>query len=260
MPENSSPIDSRLRGQFSIRAQSFNQSARWILDDNLLQAHVDLIGTPLPNQNRLLDLCCGTGIVGTALKRQGWEPTGVDITPEMVAVAAKTFPAVVGKIEALPFPDQSFDACVIRQSFMLLDGEKSLLEIKRVLKPGGLFIFSQSIAFSEQDETHYRKIQETRHINMLRYYNRDDLKDTFRKHYFIEEKNIEFTVRENSTQWVNRAPELSEQLRRKILNLIVEAPEEYRRIRNVKIENEELFEDWNWLVLRLRNENSSLEK
>ena len=260
MPEKPIPTDSRLRDQFSIRAQSFNQSARWMLDDKLLKAHLDLVGKALPHQNRLLDLCCGTGIVGTALMRQGWEPTGVDITPEMVAVASKIFPAVVGKVEALPFPDKSFDACVIRQSFMLLEGEKSLREIKRVLKPGGLFVFSQSIAISTQDEPQYRKIQEARHINMLRYYSREDLKNTFRKHSFIEEKNIELRVRENSTQWVNRAPELSEQLRAQILNLITEAPEAYRRIRNVKIENGEVFEDWNWLVLRLRNENPSLEK
>ena len=63
---------------------------------------------------RVLDLCCGTGIViRTVLERiEGGRLVGCDFDPAMLSVAASVCPGVEwleGNALALPFADQTFD-------------------------------------------------------------------------------------------------------------------------------------------------------
>lgn len=97
---------------------------------------------------RVLDLCCGTGDLAFAFRReapQGAEITGSDFVAEMLVRArakAAAARADVKFVEAdalnLPFADGSFDlvSCAfgIRN---LANYERGLREILRVLKPGG---------------------------------------------------------------------------------------------------------------------------
>jgi len=96
----------------------------------------------------VLDLCCGTGDLAFAFRRQapdGAEIVGSDFVPEMLvrarakAAAAK---AAVEFIEAdalnLPFAPASFDLVSCAFGFRnLANYECGLNEILRVLKPGG---------------------------------------------------------------------------------------------------------------------------
>lgn len=236
--------------QFSIRIKTYNHAANWMLDPRLLKAHVDLLGEG--NSNKCLELCCGTGIVGKALKNNQWDMTGVDLTQEMVDVANKIFPSVTGNTNNLPFANHSFDAAVLRQAFMLLDEAKTLKEVRRVLKPGGIFLLCQSVPFGDLDDNHYQKVQWARHIHMKTYNNTDGLKTVLKANGFEITDTAFLSVEESVDKWVNSAPELSPELRSKIYNLIAEAPEEYKKTRNVHRRNGELFENWNWILIKAR--------
>jgi demethylmenaquinone methyltransferase/2-methoxy-6-polyprenyl-1,4-benzoquinol methylase len=98
---------------------------------------------------RVLDLCCGTGDLALAFRREapaGAEIVGSDFVPEMLARArakAAANGAGVTFVEAdalaLPFGDGSFDLVSCSFGFRnLANYERGLQEILRVLKPSGV--------------------------------------------------------------------------------------------------------------------------
>ena len=106
----------------------------------------------LPAGARVLDAGCGTGFTVGRLRAQGLEVVGVEPAEEMRrrAIAANPSAEIVGgDIEALPFPDGSFDALVsIEVIRYLADPSKALAECARVLKPGGVALITAAPRWS----------------------------------------------------------------------------------------------------------------
>lgn len=94
----------------------------------------------------VLDLCCGQGRLTALMCSAGAAVTGLDFSPVMLAIAAKSAPGAVlheGDAAALPFRNQSFDAVVCNFGMMHLpDQPKALSEIRRVLRPDGQFLMA----------------------------------------------------------------------------------------------------------------------
>ena len=110
----------------------------------------------------ILDVATGTADVAieTAQRLQPQSIKGVDISKEMLAVGRvkvkkKGLQTVIelldGDSEALPFPDQSFDAISVAFGVRNFENlEKGLQEMHRVLRPGGQLVvleFSQPHIF-----------------------------------------------------------------------------------------------------------------
>jgi demethylmenaquinone methyltransferase / 2-methoxy-6-polyprenyl-1,4-benzoquinol methylase len=94
---------------------------------------------------RALDLCCGTGDMATALRRESDEVAivGADFSRGMLARGQRKFSSsAIVAVEAdalqLPFPDRSFDLAVSAFGFRnLANYDAGLTEIYRVLRPDG---------------------------------------------------------------------------------------------------------------------------
>ena len=73
--------------------------------------------------------------------------TGLDreYTEELKPHEGEHFRFVIGDIEKLPFAASSFDTVVVALVLCTVDLDKSLQEIKRVLKSGGTFVFIEHI-------------------------------------------------------------------------------------------------------------------
>jgi len=93
---------------------------------------------------RVLDVACGTGILGreaAARVGEGGTVVGIDPSAGMLAVARRIAPRVEwleAVAESLPFPDHSFDAVVSQFGLMFFgDRSRATREMLRVCAPGG---------------------------------------------------------------------------------------------------------------------------
>jgi SAM-dependent methyltransferase len=101
----------------------------------------------LPANARILDLGCGTGEATARLAAMYPDArlTGVDVGPEVLAVAQRRHAAAAPRLDfelgdgyALRFDSGSFDLALCRHvTQMVPEPERMLGELTRVLKPGG---------------------------------------------------------------------------------------------------------------------------
>jgi SAM-dependent methyltransferase len=97
----------------------------------------------------LVDLACGTGSAALAAAARGAVVTGVDLTPELIAIAeGKARSAghdvtwVVADASETTLPAAAFDAAVSNMGVIFVEPHRQVTEIARVLKPAGVLAFS----------------------------------------------------------------------------------------------------------------------
>jgi ubiquinone/menaquinone biosynthesis C-methylase UbiE len=99
----------------------------------------------------VLDLGCGAGVLMERLLESGYKTTGADVSEDMLALARERlsrFPAGDFRLwqancESLPFRDGEFDVVLCMGVFGYVeDVDRAVGEIRRVLKPGGIFLMS----------------------------------------------------------------------------------------------------------------------
>lgn len=96
----------------------------------------------------VLDVGCGSGALGAALRDRGALVSGFDLSPAMVALARQRLGDEVDLVvadlaERLPYEDASFDVVLCSLALHYLkDWVGPLRELRRVLRPGGRLVVS----------------------------------------------------------------------------------------------------------------------
>lgn len=102
---------------------------------------------------RVCDLAAGTGKLTRLLVATGADVVAVEPVEGMRHQLAEVLPEIEvldGTAEAIPFGDDSFDVVTVAQAFHWFKFDEALLEIRRVLRPGG----GLAILFNQRDERH----------------------------------------------------------------------------------------------------------
>jgi len=99
-----------------------------------------------PQGGRLLDIGCATGNFLHMVRRLGpWEVYGLDISPEAAEYARQRFglDIFIGEVAQACYPSAYFDAVTLWDVIEHVhDPKGTLVEIHRILKPGGLLLIS----------------------------------------------------------------------------------------------------------------------
>ncbi len=103
--------------------------------------------TDLLQGPRVLELGFGPGHLQTHLRRQGWQAAGLDESLQMIQQASGRLarsgfaPQLArGLAQALPYASESFDCVVATFPTLYIVDPQTLLEIQRVLRPGGRLV------------------------------------------------------------------------------------------------------------------------
>lgn len=136
-----------------VERETWNRSAGSYIDHaaKLTTHAVNLLleAARLTNGSRALELGCGPGHISKLMADRGAKVTGVDLAPRMVEVASQLYPSIEFKeanAEQLRFDADTFDVVLVNFSIHhFARPEKACAEIRRVLKPGGRFVFAGPI-------------------------------------------------------------------------------------------------------------------
>lgn len=169
---------SKVQGTFTSIAEKYDR-LNTILTLNIDQLWrkkaVSLCG--IKKNDRVLDLCCGTGkMVGLLCKSVGVDQAviGLDFNREMLAVGERQlqkqsnnlkYELIQGDATALPFEADSFDCVTIAFGLRNIpDKGKAISEMLRVLKPGGKVV---CLELSKPELPIFKNIYDLYFINIL---------------------------------------------------------------------------------------------
>lgn len=134
-------------------------------------------------KGKCLDLGCGIGQFSKELMEYGYDVTSADISSIALNKVKEFNPNIIqiDMREKLPFEDEEFDLVFANLSihfFSDLDTQKLMLEIKRIMKNGGLFIGSvNGIQGIEKVKDTAQLIEYHYYFNQKQYYRFFDRED-----------------------------------------------------------------------------------
>lgn len=141
-----------VRAQFGATAAEYAVSRVHVGGPDL---EAMLAAASLTGGEQVLDLGTGAGHTALAFAGRCAEVVGIDVTPEMIAVAreeaARRGLANVrfeeGDAAALPYGDGAFDLVLSRHcAHHFAEPQAALREARRVLRPGGRFLLVDAVA------------------------------------------------------------------------------------------------------------------
>jgi ubiquinone/menaquinone biosynthesis C-methylase UbiE len=163
---------------------------------------------------RLLDLGCGAGHVSFAAARHVGTVVAYDLSTEMLSIVANeagrrelsNVATQQGRVENLPFGDDSFDwVCTRYSAHHWTDIRRALREARRVLKPGGSLIVIDTCApVSPILDTHLQTIELLRDGSHVRNYTPTEWHSMLEEAGFVMGTHANWKLPLDFKAWIGR--------------------------------------------------------
>jgi ubiquinone/menaquinone biosynthesis C-methylase UbiE len=228
--------------QQAVVASQFGNTASAYLTSTVHSQGADLamlreIATALPRQPVVLDLGCGAGHASFAVAPVAESVTAFDLSAQMLEVVAgaaherglSNLGTAQGNVASLPFADASFCMVVTRFSaHHWLDVPAALREVKRVLKPRGVFVVIDITApASPLHDTTLQAVELLRDGSHVRDYRPSEWMSMLEQAGFKSERVSDWKLEMKFDDWTARMRTPPERVTA-IRSLFASAPEETR--------------------------------
>ena len=232
------------------RAELYND-LDWVNRDQLLATMVEVAGEM--KNKKVLDLGTGTGKVLMALKQKCPDADfyGVDISKGMLEKIDKhhNFKLSLGHVEELEeFEDNSFDLVTARMVFHHVSNlDKATHQARRVLKPGGKFIFCEGNPPDQHCVEFYKdmfRFKEDRTTFLL-----DDMVNCLLRQGFKQITSTTIVLKNMSLDnWLGKSalPFRNVDIIRKMHH---DCPEHVRNAYNMRSRDGDILMDWKFSVV-----------
>jgi SAM-dependent methyltransferase len=187
------PFDAAaVRAAYEVTAEDYAEAfaddlLRLPLDREVLESVAERIDGVSP----VLDLGCGPGQVGKYLSERGLRVVGLDLALQMLLVARRrtgNCSLACGDMRSTPFGSESFSGAVAFYSIHHLPRSAlgaALAEIRRILRPAGLFVVVTHLGESEVYSSEFLGHQIETVGGTL--YGKDELVDALQSNSFLVE-------------------------------------------------------------------------
>jgi len=203
------PHKDLLRKQFAAQARVHSKTIQFRRTENV----APMIDLANPNvSDRVVDVATGWGFVPLAFAPLVKSVTGVDLTPEMVALArkvaldrgVKNVDYVEGDAEDLKFGPASFEIGTSRFTFHhFADPERALREMKRVLTPDGRIVLYDYLASGDEKKAkRHNEIETARDASHVKMYSDREFQALFKKCGLAVRGKITTLMKRHFTHWM----------------------------------------------------------
>jgi len=227
------PTKEAVISHFSDRAERYDRSSHWCTDSALRTRVLDLLQPQ--QEDRVLDVACGTGLVSQWFHKNVRHVLGVDITPAMFAQAQHRLDEFrTGPGENLPVDSNAFDIVICRQGTQFMNDRDAIAEMVRAVRPGGCVCVINLCAYGEQDKEEYFEILRLRNPVRRNFYLRADLQHLFVASGLENVQVHEHISIEDVDTWSNNGA-ISEARRETIREMYRKASQDFSDLHQVQL-------------------------
>jgi len=237
-------------GYWERRSKRYDRQ-RWTINRGYLEEFVKC--GSFRKSDIVLDVGTGTGAVADAVAPLVKEVVAIDVSKSMLDIArgkGNSFNIDYEYADArkLPFPSGAFDKITGRMVFhhIIEDVDKAIVECYRVLKSGGIIVFSEGVPPDERVKPRYDeifRIKERRNtylpediVSMLNF---GGFKKIRCKTYWMRNMSVRNWLEDSCLKYES----LEE-----IIRLHREGSSHFREVYNMRVASDDVFIDWKFII------------
>jgi ubiquinone/menaquinone biosynthesis C-methylase UbiE len=244
----------KIKESFANQAIQFSQNPI-LNNDEHLKVIVNM--GSIEEDDWVLDLGCGPGLLTQAIEEKTKRVVGLDLTREMLNEAQlqskkknKSILYLLGDAEKLPFMDGQFDCVMTRLTIHHFpEPLKIIKELSRVLKSGGRMIVSDIISdLDPQKQARHNIVEQLRDPSHVKFLNEKEILELIQEAGLDIEASMKWDTKRELDEWMGIMGQINDT--QKIIEVFEESME--NDLLGVKVDREKtrIVFMHHWIAIR----------
>lgn len=239
---------------FKERSMKYDSASLWVKNKAILNEMMRFL--PVDNRKyKVLDLGAGTGAVSKFIiknYKDDIEVTAVDCCLAMLEkIDEPQIQIVEADVADLPFPEQNFDIVISRQCLHYVTNlNRVLSEIRRVLKPDGIFILGQIVPYDSRTAQYWKEVVRIRQPLRKWYFTAEQWNEKLMQNDFKIVQTSNCVHKGSVDAWIEKYNITNQSLIDKYKKMLLEADNYYREIYSVQERGEDITYNAYWHIVK----------